>query len=97
MFASENGGRGGVSKLLILLTDGTQTKAHDAEDPALIAEELRNMGMTFIVVGMGAGINPTELVRIAGGHDKSFTADSFTDLLDAKFIKNVQSKACAGK
>ena len=44
MFAAENGGREKVGKLLILLTDGTQTEDVDVEDPADIADELRADG-----------------------------------------------------
>ena len=45
-FREENGGRGHVPDLLVLLTDGSQTKTDsDWEDPAEIADELRNAGI----------------------------------------------------
>merc|ERR1712142_85877 len=95
MFLESNGARPGLAKILILLTDGSQTASPDAEDPAAIAAELRNAGINLIVVGMGAGVNPAELAKIAGGNDKVFTAATFSDLLSADFMKTVQEKACA--
>ena len=58
LFAVQNGGRPDVKKLLILLTDGTQTKAEGAEDPGDIAEELVEMGLSIIVIGIGEGKAP---------------------------------------
>ena len=58
--------RPNVPKILILLTDGTQTKDSDAIDPAEIAEEIRNMGVQLLVIGIGNSINSTELTSIAG-------------------------------
>ena len=40
-YSPENGGRSGVKRMLVLLTDGTQTKSRRAEDPVVIAEEIR--------------------------------------------------------
>lgn len=97
MFLEANGARAGLTKILILLTDGSQTATNDAEDPAAIAAELRNAGINLIVVGMGAGVNPAELEKIAGGKDNMLSATSFKDLLNADFVKNVQSKACVSK
>ena len=97
MFLESNGARPGLAKILVLLTDGSQTASPDAEDPAAIAAELRNAGINLIVVGMGAGVNPAELAKIAGGNDKVFTAATFSDLLSADFMKTVQEKACAGE
>ena len=96
LFTTENGARAGLPKILLLLTDGSQTPSADAEDPATIAEELRKSGITLLVVGMGSGVNPTELAKIAGGDDKAFSAATFNDLLSDDFMKSVQDKACSG-
>ena len=97
LFTTENGARANLPKILIVLTDGSQTQTADAEDPAAIAAELRKSGITMIVVGMGGGVDKAELARIAGGDDKTFSAASFNDLLSDSFMKSVQDKACAGK
>ena len=94
LFAVKNGGRPTIPKILILLTDGSQTPGKDAEDPAVIANELRYDGITVLVVGIGKGINPGELGKIAGGADKAFTASSFTDLTHGDFVANVTDTSC---
>ena len=51
LFATENGGRANLPKILILLTDGTQTAGQDAQDPGDIADEIRKSGIHTIVIG----------------------------------------------
>ena len=41
MFEPENGGRGGVVKVVVLVTDGTQSPDDDAKDPSTLAQQLR--------------------------------------------------------
>ena len=45
MFLPRNGGRPGVPKLLILLSDGQQTQRVNSENPADIADEIRAGGV----------------------------------------------------
>jgi hypothetical protein len=103
MFTFANGARPGVAKVVILLTDGSQTNDADAEDPAVIANELRLSGINVIVVGIGQGVNATELNHIGGGTYDSdsyntFIAGSFEELLSYEFSNKVQEAACvAGK
>ena len=94
MFAKENGGRENVPKLLILMTDGSQTEDLGAEDPADIADELRADGITVIVVGVGADVDPQELNFIAGGDDKTFTVSSFDQLINSDFTEKLTSATC---
>lgn len=94
MFTIANGGRPGTGKLSILLTDGSQTKDAGAEDPAVVARELRQEGIRLLVVGIGKGVNPTELERIAGDKSKVFIASSFDELLTRDFLNEVNSAGC---
>jgi len=94
MFTIANGGRPGAGKLLILLTDGSQTQDSDAEDPAVVAQELRQEGVRLLVVGIGKGVNPTELERIAGDKSRVFGASSFDELLSRDFLNEVNSAGC---
>lgn len=96
MFLAANGARTNMPKVVVLLTDGSQTKAPGFESPVKVANELRSSGITLIVVGMGAGVKPRELADVAGGPDKTFTADSFKGLLSNGFMKSVKAKACEG-
>ena len=94
MYTIANGGRPGVGKLLILLTDGSQTKDAGAEDPAVVAAELRREGIRLVVVGIGSGVNPTELERIAGDKANVYVASSFDRLLSRDFLKDVNAAGC---
>ena len=97
MFITANGGRSNVPDILILLTDGAQTKMVGAEDPAIIAEELRNSGVTIIAIGMGTAVDMKELTLIAGGTNLLFTASTFTELNSDGFQNAVKLHACLGK
>ena len=98
MFSIPNGGRPGVPKLVILLTDGSQTADVGAEEPGDIAEELRNDGINILVVGIGQGVNQTELNHIAGGDANAFSAASFDELIASDFVNKIKEQSCkAGK
>ena len=95
MFSLANGARPGIPKVLILLTDGSQTQDAGAEDPGDVADELRKDGVNIIVVGIGQGVNTTELDHIAGGDkDKSFSAASFDELIGIEFINKIKESGC---
>ena len=94
MFTIANGARPGVNKVLILLTDGTQTKDAGAEDPADVAKELRDKGIRVISIGIGKGVNPTELARIAGDQSNVFSAPSFDELVSGQFLDKVNKVGC---
>ena len=94
LFTLENGARPGIPKILILLTDGSQTQDAGAEDPGVISNELRLSGITVIVVGIGSGTNATELAHMAGGADNAFSAASFDELIGGDFIKQLTDKSC---
>lgn len=94
MFSIPNGGRPGVNKLLIVLTDGSQTQDAGAEDPGDVAEELRKAGIRVIAVGIGKGVNTTELAHIAGGKTNVFSAASFDELVSHEFLGQVNKAGC---
>ena len=94
LFEIENGARAGVTKILILLTDGTQTKDRGAEDPGDITDELRADGVVIIVIGIGSGTDAKELAHMAGGADNAFSAKSFDELVGGEFISMVANKSC---
>ena len=94
LFSLGNGGRVGVPKLLILLTDGTQTQDAGAEDPGDIAEELRADGINILVIGIGRGINETELTHIAGEEKSVYSAASFESLAENDFLESVRTRSC---
>jgi len=93
MFTIGNGGRPGVSKVLIVLTDGSQTQDAGAEDPGDVAAELRDSGIRVIAVGIGKGINTTELAHIEAKN--VYSASSFDELISDAFLKSVSRSSCA--
>jgi Mg-chelatase subunit ChlD len=95
LFSLVNGARPGVPKLLILLTDGSQTRDADAEEPGDIAEEIRKSGVKVVVVGIGSGVNKTELSHLSGGGANLYTAASFDELIGIPFVTEVTRSACS--
>ena len=94
LFSLSNGARPGIPKLLILLTDGSQTQDVDAEDPSAIANELRKKGIKVIVIGIGSGVDQAELIQLGGGDDNVFSANTFEELIGGEFITKVTTSSC---
>ena len=94
MFSIANGGRPGVNKIVIVLTDGSQTNDKDAEDPGYVAGELRDMGYTVLAIGIGKGVNETELADIAGNKKNVYSAATFEELITKEFLDTVNKKGC---
>ena len=94
MFSIANGGRPGVSKVVIVLTDGSQTPDAGAEDPGNVAEELRSMGYKVLAVGIGSGVNSTELAYITGNKENVYSASSFDELISQDFLEKVNKGGC---
>lgn len=94
MFKPENGGRANVPDILILLTDGTQSKHRNMENPVKVANELRKSGVTIIAVGIGPGTKKEELIDISGRVRNVFRVSSFAHLNKRNFIERVAEFAC---
>ena len=94
MFSIANGGRPGVSKVVVLLTDGSQTQDAGAENPAVVAEELRSMGYKVLAVGIGSGVNSTELAHITGASANVYSAATFDELISQKFLDKINQAGC---
>ena len=71
---------------------GEQTQTGDNEDPALVADDLRRMGVTVMVVGMGGGVKKSELDRIGRGN--AYTAETFQQLVSKEFIGKLTNRTC---
>ena len=96
LFTLANGARPGIPKILILLTDGSQTKSLGAEDPGDIADEIRATGIKIMVVGIGKNVNESELLDLAGGEKNNlFNPASFDELVSGDFVTNIQDRTCA--
>lgn len=94
LFNEKNGARFQVNKILIMLTDGSQTQDARSEDPSIIAQEIRDLGIKILTIGIGPGTNILELSRIAGSRQNTYTTDSFDNLLDENFLQSVSTAGC---
>lgn len=93
MFLVKNGARSNIPKLLILMTDGSQSADRDAQDPAAIAKEIRDMGINVIVIGIGNGVDTTELEALSG-QDNWYKAKSFSELISDGFVRKMTRATC---
>ena len=91
LFSFSNGGRADVPKILILLTDGSQT---GASQPSDITEELQADGINILAVGIGQGVDKTELREIAGNLQSVYISDSFDKIIGPDFISVIANKIC---
>lgn len=83
-----------MRKLLIVLTDGSQTKYASAEDPGNVAIEIAKSGIHVIVIGIGRGIDRRELDHMAGGPGKALVAQNFDELISSEFIQRIIPFIC---
>lgn len=91
MFTAANGARVGVSKILVIMTDGEQSGGYS--DPKPIADQFRKMGITVIVIGIGSGVKPDELAALAGGKNW-YTAKTFDELVSQRYVEKIQRASC---
>ena len=97
LFSVANGDRPGVPNVLIALVDGTQTDDPGARDPVLLAQSLRNDGITPFFVGIGPEMPRSYLLELAGNNESFiFTAPAFDDLNEESFVNAVIERTCPG-
>ena len=94
LFSLSNGGRVGVPRILVLLTDGSQVQGSGAADLKEIADELRADGIDILVVGIGSHINTTELIEIAGNRENVYISFSFDKLIADNHVSSIKKNTC---
>ena len=94
MFNEKNGMRVTVPKVLILLTDGEQTKAADAIPPWQVVQKFHDAGIRVLVIGIGAGVNPTELGRLVKSKGDLYLAKDFEQLKSSSFVDDIIGSTC---
>lgn len=85
-FQESNGGRRGVPKNLVLITDGN---SHDDVEDA--AEALRKMGVTVFAIAVG-DVFYLQLLQITGTPEKVFDVENFDSLANIK--KKIIDEIC---
>lgn len=94
LFKSENGGRTNIPKMILLLTDGSQTMDSDAKDPGMIARQIRETGVKIVVIGIGNRINKAELLNIANEASHLYLAKDFEELKSPSFTAKITETTC---
>ncbi|WAR12942.1 CO6A6-like protein, partial [Mya arenaria] len=92
-FSAAHGDRANVPNIAIVVTDG------QSNNPTLTAAEAkaaRDAGITILAIGVGHGVERSELNEIASDPDSThvFTADSFSALSSLNAL--LSTKACEG-
>jgi len=93
-FTVENGGRPGLKKLVVLITDGNQTKTHAYTPPEEIAEEIRNQGIHILAIGIGETVDVVEMSKIVGPNDNWRQVRTFNQLASKTFVDTITKKGC---
>lgn len=86
LFTKAYGARSDASKVLILLTDGKQTRKYNFIEPSIPAKALRNSGVLIKAIGIGPYFSRKELESITGSSDAVFRVPYFVSLLKKNFI-----------
>ncbi|KAI8784619.1 collagen alpha-1(XIV) chain [Biomphalaria glabrata] len=77
MFGTVNGGRDGVTKLIITITDGGSDKPELTRTQAAL---LKNKGYKMMAIGIGHSLNTAELVTLSTDMRNIFIVDTFDGL-----------------
>ena len=86
--------KGTRPKVLFLITDGSQSLGVGAVNPAIIANEIRNLGVHIFVIGIGTDIKTKELEAIVGKPANLYLASDFSQLQSNRFVKELSDVAC---
>ena len=78
--------------MVIVMTDGRQTRDPDAVDLNVAADPIHRQGARVLVVGIGPEISQHELRLIARDSSYVFTVQSFNSL--SKATRDVAASAC---
>ena len=94
MFKIANGMRSDVPRILILLTDGKQTPGRGIIPFPKAVAPFHKDGVKVIVIGIGSGVNRSELRRIAKFPKNVKLAKNFAQLRSASFVKKITAETC---
>ena len=79
--------RANLSNVMIVLTDGRETVLNNHAEALPIYQQVKDAGVTIYAIGIGSGVNATELLDLASDENKRFIIEQFDDLSDAKVLE----------
>lgn len=68
-------------QVLIVITDGKQTKSKPYTDLKTASQGIKSKGVTVIAVGVGRGADESELQKIATSKETVFVSSSFKEIM----------------
>ncbi|XP_027057449.1 collagen alpha-1(XII) chain-like isoform X1 [Pocillopora damicornis] len=92
VFVTSAGMRPNVPQVAIVITDGQQTttKAYTPLDQA--SKGIKDKGVEVFALGIGSGVDTSQLRQIASSNDNVFTAPGFNEL--ESVVKQIVEKTC---
>merc|ERR1712168_1577642 len=92
LFTENNGGRKEKEKVIILITDGIQSKESGYTEPELIANDIRRKFKAHVfVVSVGTDVDAAQLGRIGDNVKK---ASDFNELNSRAFVNEIARFSC---
>lgn len=92
VFTPENGGRSGMPKMLIIMTDGQQTSAPDAVPLDKVVVPLRSSGVKIVTIAIGKEVDKYELIALSESRDNIHHVQSFETLFET--VTDVGQSLC---
>nr|XP_058971731.1 uncharacterized protein LOC131798056 isoform X6 [Pocillopora verrucosa] len=95
VFVTSAGMRPNVPQVAIVITDGQQTttKAYTPLDQA--SKGIKDKGVEVFALGIGSGVDTSQLRQIASSNDNVFTSPGFNEL--ESVVKQIVEKTCPTK
>ena len=87
-------GRPDANKVLIVITDGN---SNEGGSTITAATDVKNAGAEVVAVGIGRGVNETELNIIASESSRVYRPNSFDVNELARFTDTISNRSCVGK
>ncbi|ESO90549.1 hypothetical protein LOTGIDRAFT_123318, partial [Lottia gigantea] len=88
-----NGDREEVPDLVFVITDGKSKVPHQTQSEAKL---LHDKGVDVVAIGVGKGVEDTELLNIASDKDFALKIDNFDQLKNETLHKRIFTAACTG-
>lgn len=92
LFDKKNGARSKVPKILVLFTDGQHNGLSSKHID--MAQELQDLGVHVVAIGIGGGVNKEHLKDIATSSSSLYLFESFNELMNDNMLQKITTEAC---
>lgn len=86
--------KGTRPKVLLLITDGSQSLGDAIINPVTVANEIRSAGVHVFAIGTGTSVKAKELQAIAGSQENVYLTSHYSQLHSNKFVEKLSDVAC---